>query len=268
MKRLTSLHQTQWNWRLLFKRLHQNIVRTISALAFGLLLLVFCLLSALEWVFQRLYRRIFGWRCNQGQALHRQAEHVQSRHRQRKVIVLENVIGSGSRRLVQSAQLRSTVGRTTLALNRDTRSEDDKVAAIAATRSNLALCRSPSAVIAVTEEATDRGALFWTSIEEVLARLIELGADRDDVRDALQFCHYDWLYTKPSTRRVIRLLDQRGADAQSWQHFASHLICFECDSPYPQHYPPYDRHRAPRRINVYFSDDGRCLDWSRVEARQ
>ncbi len=139
-----------------------------------------------------------------------------------------------------------------------------KASAIAAVRSNLALCRSPSAVIAVAEETAGRNGLYWPAIEIILSRLIELGADAEDVRDVLGLCHYDWLFEMPTHKRVIRLLDDRGFRATSWQHFATRVICFECESADWQHYPPDVSSFSAGRINAYFGVDGRFLEWSRV----
>lgn len=141
-----------------------------------------------------------------------------------------------------------------------------KADAIAAIRSNLALCRSASAVIAVAEESSGRNTLYWNAIELILFRLIELGADADDVRDVLGLGHYDWLYEMPTRKRVIRLLGDNAFGSSSWQHFATTMICFECESPNWQHYPPYVSSFSVARIDAFFGSDGRFLEWSRAPA--
>jgi len=132
--------------------------------------------------------------------------------------------------------------------------------------SNLALCRTPTAVNAVVEEAVLRKETRWPVIEEVFDRLVFLNANSNDVRLLMRTSGYDWLYQmqiKP--RRFIQLKPEFESGKIRWQHIATRLICYEFDGrgDQPDLLPPFDLQFSQTRIFFYFDDQKQLLGWER-----
>lgn len=130
---------------------------------------------------------------------------------------------------------------------------------------NLNLCLSPPAVLAVAEDAIIRRTLYWEGLESVVARLIHVEGRMEDVYDLMTMSRYEWLYTKPVKRRVIRLIETSQPGALRWQHMVRHLICFEFDgaSDHPELQPIYKPYFCKSRVRMFFDADGLLVHWDR-----
>ena len=140
-----------------------------------------------------------------------------------------------------------------------------KHAANAAVLANLNLSLSPPAVLAVVEDAVARRTLYWEGLESVFGRLIQVEGRMEDVYDLMNICYFEWLYTKPVKRRIIRLIETSQPGAMRWQHMVRHLICFEFDGDrdHPELHPVHKLYFSSSRVRMFFDAEGRFVHWDR-----
>ena len=202
-----------WNWPRLFRRFRQDAVSTLSSAAFFCILLIVAMVTGIGRATLRLRRRVFGWPSQEARTIAPVRTTRASGISRRHLLVLDSSPASSA--LTESGAAASQHHY------RSTADEQSaKEAANATVLANLNLCLSPPAILAVAEDAVARSALYWHGLESVLARLIQVEGKLDDVCDLMTICHFEWLYTKPLKRRVIRLIGDSSAGGMRWQHMS------------------------------------------------
>ena len=257
MKPLWPLRRN-WNWARLFRRFRQDTLNALSSAAFFCVLMVFAVIAGLGRATWRLRRRMLGWPAEGQRTMAAVAPSRTQDDSRRRVLILDNTTAEGA-----------SVSTGSVAAHDPPRSSAAEATARdlanATVCANLNLCLSPPAVLAVAEDAIARRTLHWEGLESVVARLIQVEGRMEDIYDLMTMCSYEWLYTKPVKRRVIRLIETSQPGALRWQHMVRHLICFEFDgaSEHPELQPLYKPYFSKSRVRMFFDADGLLVHWDR-----
>lgn len=247
-----------WNWPRLFRRFRQDAVSTLSSAAFFCILLIVAVVTGIGRATLRLRRRVFGWPSQEARTIAPVPTTRASGISRRHVLVLDNSPAS-------SAPTESGAAASQHHYRSTADEQSAKEAANATVLANLNLCLSPPAILAVAEDAVARSALYWHGLESVFARLIQVEGKLDDVCDLMTICHFDWLYTKPVKRRVIRLIGDSRVGGMRWQHMSKQLICFEFDGvrKHPELHPAHKLFFSSTQLRIFFDAQGRFVHWDR-----
>ncbi len=259
MKSLWPLRRN-WNWARLFRRFRQDALSALSSATFLCVLMVFAVIAGLGRATWRLRWRMLGWPAQRRRTMASVALSRPQEEPHRHVLILDDTTASANSGTVAShEQQRPNAGGATA---RDL--------ANAAVFANLNLCQSPPAVLAVAEEAVARHKLYWEGLESVFARLIQVEGRMEDAYDLMTICCFEWLYTKPVKRRVIRLIEPSQPGALRWQHMVRHLICFEFDGAtnHSELHPAPKPHFSKSLVRMFFDADGRLVHWDRPYVRR
>jgi hypothetical protein len=257
MKPLWPLRRS-WNWARLFRRFRQDALSALSSAVFLCVLMIFALIAGLGRATWRLRRRMLGWPAQGERTMASFAPTGPAANPRRNVLILDSTAArtasANSDTVASQEHQRPNVGEAT-----------EKEAANAAVLANLNISLSPPAVLAVAEDAVARRALYWEGLESVFARLIQVDGRMDDVYDLMTICYFEWLYSKPVKRRVIRLIETSQPGAMRWQHMVRHLICFEFDgdSEHPELHPAHKLYFSKSRVRMFFDAEGRFVHWDR-----
>ncbi len=259
-----------WNWGWRFKRFRKDLARRAAGFSMFLLLVVASIMGMFAWLSFYIRRRLLGLRPKDPRSHPRTIAmlpaHGATGRPRKHVLLLDN--GRRSATLVDPLRgypnADSQGPERKLDLSRQDRQAIEETAN-AAVQANLSFCLSPTAAIAVADDAHQRSQLYWDGLESVLARLVQLITNEDDIRALMELCNFEWLYEMPVSVRVIRLIEDPGTGAMRWRHNAVHLIEFEFSGT--QHeariLPPRQLHLSCTQIQTFFDKGGRFVHWKR-----